>query len=126
MTHEQATELERAITRATIFGIEVVGKGFRRSDHAQIFCTTSHSEPDRWHVVVLAGKRLVCDCKSRSYCTHKASVHMFLLTQAARREAFAEEVREAAEEEEKGQARTAKRRDLRVVRAQAPFSLLKH
>jgi hypothetical protein len=119
MTHEQASELERRITRATPFGIEVVGKGFRRSDHAKIYCTTSHSEPDRWHVVTLLGKRLVCGCKAHSYCMHKASVHMFLLTQAARREAFAEEVREAAEREE------SERRERSMPRQRAAFSMLK-
>jgi hypothetical protein len=119
MTHEQASELERAITRATALSIEVVGKGYRRSDRAKIYCTTSHSEPDRWHVVTLLGKRLVCDCKAHTYCTHKASVHMFSLTQAARREAFAEEVREAAEREER------KRRETSMPRSRAAFASLK-
>src|SRR5262245_29195130 len=86
MTAKQATELDKAIDRATEYGIEVVAHGHRKGDSARVFCTTSRSDPDRWHTVVLVGKRLVCDCRARCICTHRAAVHMELVVEAARRE----------------------------------------
>lgn len=62
MTTTQCKQLDRAIARAMEHGIEVVGHGQRKSDNATIYCTTSHSEENCWHIVTLMGSRLECDC----------------------------------------------------------------
>jgi hypothetical protein len=132
MTTKQATELQAAIDRATEHGIEVVGHGHRKSDRARIYCTTSQSEANRWHIVALVGNRLTCDCHSRKLCSHRAAVHMELVVQLAERAARAEEIEDELEieardrEEAEQQAeRTRKREAAVLVRSNAPFSLFK-
>ena len=92
MTTKQATELQAAIERATEHGIDVVGHGHRKADGAKIYCTTSHSEVNRWHIVALVGNRLTCDCHSRKLGSHRAAVHIYLVVQIAERAARAEEI----------------------------------
>ncbi|HEV8191242.1 MAG TPA: hypothetical protein VGP82_07130 [Ktedonobacterales bacterium] len=113
MTQAQRSELDRAIDRATAHGIEVVAKGHRKQDNTRIYCTTSNSEQDRWHVVTVLGTRLMCDCKSHVICAHRGAVHMHLVVAAVQREDFAERVRQAAEHETSGR------------RGPAAFSLMK-
>jgi hypothetical protein len=119
MTQTQANQLVRAITRATEYGIEVVAKGRRKVDNARIFCTTSHSDPDRWHVVAVVGNRLVCDCRSHVICTHRAAVHMELSVEVAKRTAQSDMIERALIEE-------ARTRDRAVLhRSNAPISIFK-
>jgi hypothetical protein len=108
MTTTQREQLERAIERAMERVIEVVGHGRRKADNARIYCTTSHSDPLRWHIVTVVGSRLVCDCWSRVVCSHRAAVHMHLTVQAAERELRAEEIeRELAGETSENDRREA-------------------
>jgi len=92
MTTTQRKQLDRAIARAMEHGIEVVGHGRRKADSARIYCTTSHSEENRWHIVTLMGSRLVCDCRSRVVCSHRAAVYMHLTVRAAEREMRSAEI----------------------------------
>src|SRR5258706_1323616 len=132
MTTKQATELQAAIDRATEHGIEVVGHGHRKADGAKIYCTTSQSEANRWHIVALVGNRLTCDCHSRVLCSHRAAVHMYLVVQLAERAARAEEIEDELEietrdrcESEQQVERARKREAAVLVRSNAPFSLFK-
>jgi hypothetical protein len=54
LTQAQASELECAIDRGTAHGIEDVAKGLRKRDNARIYCTTSHGDQSRWHVVTVS------------------------------------------------------------------------
>lgn len=66
----------KGLTRAADRGIEVVGVGHTR-DGRQVYCTTSGSEQNRWHLVVVEGAHLMCDCKAAQngrYCCHRAAV----------------------------------------------------
>lgn len=99
MTQTQMNELERAIQRATDYGIVVTGHGRRKSDGAQIFTTNSRESATRWHVVALVGVRLVCDCQARKICCHRAAVHMELVVEAANRQAHSDEIEAALREE---------------------------
>lgn len=99
MTIAQRTQLDRAIDRAMKAGLEVVGHGFRKSDNAPLYAVPSQSEEGRWHIVILEGARLTCDCKARVLCAHKATVHMEMVVLAARREALAARVTQKLEED---------------------------
>lgn len=97
MTIREAPELDKAIERAEKNGIEVVAHGFAKKNNARIWCTNSHSDPDKWHVVMLVGRRLVCDCNSAVICAHRGAVHVELVIEAAKKQA---EAVEAALQEE--------------------------
>jgi hypothetical protein len=130
MTTRQRSELEAAIERATEHGIEVVGHGHRKSDGAKIYCTTSHREANRWHIVALVGNRLTCDCHSRVLCSHRAAVHMYLVVQLAERAARAEEIECELEAERDERTEPNVQVDRRhetapLFRSNAPFSLFK-
>jgi hypothetical protein len=92
MTTKQRSELDHAIERAAQHSIEVTGRGFRKNYHAVLFTTNSASEENRWHIAIASGSRLVCDCRSRKICAHRAAVHIDLTVAAAKREAFAARV----------------------------------
>src|SRR5258707_9010097 len=126
----QRSELGAAIERATEHGMEVVGHGSRKRDRAKIYCTTSHSDPLRWHIVALVGNRLTCDCHSRTLCSHRAAVHMYLVVQIAERAARAEEIEDELEieardrsESEQEAERERKREPAVLLRSNAPVSL---
>ncbi len=98
MTIKQASELEAAIERATAAGLEVVAHGYRKSHpHIKIYCVPSQTEDNRWHVISLYGSHLVCDCRSRVICTHRAAVHMELVVEAAHAAMRAAEIEAAFE-----------------------------
>jgi hypothetical protein len=87
---EQSTRLERAVERAERYHIIVKGQGRRRSDNARLWLTNSHSGSGL-HIVALepGSHRLHCDCQSRVVCSHRATVHVHLVHEAATRAAFA-------------------------------------
>ncbi len=67
-----------ALDRARRLGVRVTGKGVRRRDGAPVYTVSSASAPGLWHLVVVTGKRLVCDCAASRYgriCIHRAVVH---------------------------------------------------
>jgi hypothetical protein len=80
MTATQRSQLDKAIARAAARGIVLVGRGYRRSDHAPVFATTSGAGPlAGGHIVAVVDGRLVCDCKSRVICAHRGLVHQALV-----------------------------------------------
>lgn len=77
MTQTQAEAIARALHRAHARGLEVVGKGTRKSDGATVYAVPSSSQPGRWHLVAVTGSRLVCDCQAGQrglMCQHRALV----------------------------------------------------
>ncbi|SRR5258707_7320453 len=100
LTQAQQTQLEQAIERATEHNIEVVAHGRRKVDGARLLFTTSHSDPQRWHAVVVGKKRLVCDCPAGKYgkiCVHRAAAYMHLVVQASLRDLEARDLRRRME-----------------------------
>lgn len=74
----QEKAIARALERARRRGVCVTGKGVRRRDGAHVYTVSSGSAPGLWHLVVVAGRRLVCDCAAGQYgrlCVHRAVVH---------------------------------------------------
>jgi len=72
--------------------------GYRKSNPGiKIYCVPSQTEANRWHVVSLYGSHLVCDCKSRVICAHRAAVHMELVVEAAKQAMHAAEIEGAFE-----------------------------
>lgn len=88
-TMATATRTRKATTVKTTTPVEVVGRGFRKADHALVWMTTSQSEANRWHQVTqLANGQFACDCKSaclsrRPSCAHRDAVRMLLAVEEA-------------------------------------------
>jgi hypothetical protein len=135
MTTKQRTELDRAIERAMAAGLEVVAHGYRKSNPSiKIYCVPSQTEANRWHVVSLYGSHLVCDCKSRVICAHRAAVHMGLVVEAAKQAMHAAEIERAFETDVQAAcaemepptrcATSAERVDARLARIEADRAAL--
>jgi|GEM_PF-2097515 Asp-tRNA(Asn)/Glu-tRNA(Gln) amidotransferase A subunit family amidase len=127
----QAAQLARleqraiaALERAHQQGIEVVGKGTRKRDGAQVYAVTSASEHNRWHLVAALDLALTCDCqaaKHGQYCMHRALVHEYLVCESfkksdrriAREERRLEEAlrRQIEQEQEEDRAALRRRQD---------------
>ena len=76
--HGQKEVIARALQRARECGVRVMGSGARRRDGARVYVVNSASEPGVWHLVIVAGKRLACDCAAGRYgriCVHRAVVY---------------------------------------------------
>jgi hypothetical protein len=93
MTNDQRTQFERALMRAHKAGIGVVGRGTLKATGEKFYAVTSATETVRWHVVIVRGGQLVCDCKGAqhgNYCQHRAVArHEIEREMAARRNAEA-------------------------------------
>src|SRR5260221_8622084 len=66
----------------------VVAHGTRKSDGAAVYAVPSRSEANRWHLVVVNGLHLACDCVAGHwgrYCAHRAAVRARLQLEAALR-----------------------------------------
>ncbi len=56
--------------------------GTRKSDGAAIYCVPSRSQAGVWHVVVVSGLDLQCDCLAAThgkYCCHRAATRARLI-----------------------------------------------
>lgn len=87
MTDRERTQIERAMTRAHQNGIQIAGKGMRKSDNRAVYAVTSASEPNRWHLVVPMHGRLTCTCPAGQHgtiCMHRGLIHEYLKTHATR------------------------------------------
>ena len=139
MTTKQQSELDEAIERATAHGVEVCGQGRMRANNERVYVVPSQRDQTHWHLVrLVGGRRLVCDCEASQrgrICVHRAAVHMHLVVAAALREAAAERVTRALEQEardietrdraeaEEAAERANKRDTAVLVRSNAPFSI---
>lgn len=125
MTQAQAEAIARALHRAKARGLEVIGKGTRKSDGATVYAVPSSSQPGRWHLVAVLGSRLQCDCqagKLGKVCQHRALVHERILAERVALQAITPAV---AALRAGGVARGTVAPRYFAGRSQAPFSLLK-
>src|SRR5215471_11935577 len=99
MTSKQQQQYERALASVREQSLSVRAHGTRKSDGAALYCVPSRSEPNRWHIVIVNGLRLECDChaaKYGKYCFHRALVHARLSLEAqVRRDTREREVERA-------------------------------
>jgi len=88
----QPTNATTTRTRKTTTPVEVVGRGFRKSDHALVWMVTSQSETNRWHQVTQVGEcrfhAYTCDCTAaakfhRPSCAHRDAVRTLLAVEEA-------------------------------------------
>ncbi|SRR5258706_720696 len=85
MTVRQRTMYERAMAIAKRDGLEVVAHGTRKSDGAAVYAVPSRSQQNTWHLVVVQGLELTCDCEAAQhgrYCAHRAAVRARLEIEA--------------------------------------------
>ncbi len=76
MTQAQARQLARAQEIAERDHLAVIGRGWTH-DGRRCYAVPSRSESNRWHIVVVNGLHLTCDCYAGQYgriCAHRAAV----------------------------------------------------
>ena len=81
--YDQHEQWGRALDRARERGVRVTGRGVRRHDGARVYTVSSASASGTWHLVIVAGKRLGCDCAASRFgriCVHRAVVHERIVT----------------------------------------------
>ncbi len=77
MTTKQQQMYERAMQSVRRDVVTVVGHGTRKSDGAAVYCMPSRTAPGTWHIIVVNGLELTCDCSAAQqgrYCAHRAAV----------------------------------------------------
>src|SRR5260221_3270596 len=85
MNSRQAAQYVRGLEIAQRDALTVVAHGTRKSDGAAIYCVPSRSQPGTWHVIVVSGLDLQCDCVAAQrgkYCCHRAAVRARLEIEA--------------------------------------------
>jgi hypothetical protein len=100
MTITLQQRYERGLEIAHRDALEVVAHGTRKSDGAAVYAVPSRSQgANMWHLVVVEGLRLSCDChaaKHGQYCAHRAAVRARLELEAqVRRDAREREAERA-------------------------------
>src|SRR5258707_14928685 len=97
MNSRQAAQYVRGLEIAKRDALTVVAHGTRKSDGAAIYCVPSRSQAGTWHVIVVSGLDLQCDCVAAQrgkYCCHRAAVRARLEIEA--------QVRRGTQERESG------------------------
>src|SRR5260221_14766822 len=82
MNSRQAAQYRRGLETAQRDSLSVVAHGTRKSDGAAIYCVPSRSQAGVWHVVVVSGLDLQCDCLAAThgkYCCHRAATRARLI-----------------------------------------------
>ncbi len=85
MNSRQAAQYRRGLETAQRDSLSVVAHGTRKSDGAAIYCVPSRSQAGTWHVIVVSGLDLQCDCVAAQrgkYCCHRAAVRARLEIEA--------------------------------------------
>ena len=99
MNSRQAAQYQRGLEIAQRDALTVVAHGTRKSDGAAIYCVPSRSQAGVWHVVVVSGLDLQCDCLAAQhgkYCCHRAATRARILLEGQlRREAHERQVERA-------------------------------
>ena len=78
----EATDYERALARAQAEGLQIIGRGMRKSDGAHVVFVTGKTRAS--YQVIVFPLRLVCNCEARGMCKHRALVHADLAERARR------------------------------------------
>ena len=82
MNSRQAQQYTRGLEIAKRDALTVVAHGTRKSDGAAVYAVPSRSHANTWHVVVVEGANLVCDCiaaQHGKYCCHRAATRAQIL-----------------------------------------------
>lgn len=83
MTQAQATELARATEIARERGHKVFTATVNATG-ATCYSVRSATDPNTFHILHIAGGRIVCDCSAHHHghiCSHAAAVRLFLIAQ---------------------------------------------
>src|SRR5260221_1792031 len=92
-------QYERAAAIARRDSLQVVAHGTRKSDGAAVYAVPSRSQANTWHLVVVEGLRLTCDCTAARhgrYCAHRAATRARLELEAQVRRDVREREQERA------------------------------
>ena len=99
MNRRQAAQYARGLEIAKRDALEVHGHGVSKSDGAPVYAVPSRSQQNTWHLVVVNGLELTCDCQAgqhNRYCAHRAAVRARLeFESAVRRDTHEREVERA-------------------------------
>src|SRR5260370_11740281 len=134
MNSRQQQQYARGLEIATRDSLQVVAHGTRKSDGAAVYAVPSRSQANTWHLVVVEGLHLVCDCKRakyNGYCAHRSAVRARLILEGQVRQDTQEReverlLHEAARElETRIDARAAHNRSPKPRDDQRVFSLYK-
>jgi hypothetical protein len=85
MNSRQAQQYARGLEIAKRDALTVVGHGTRKSDGAAVYALPSRSQANTWHLIVVNGLELTCDCTAARhgrYCAHRAAVRARLEIEA--------------------------------------------
>jgi hypothetical protein len=85
MTSIETTQYEKALAKATIENLHIVGKG-RIKATGQVFYAVTASDGTGCYSVIVAGHTLVCNCKAGQagrYCKHRALARHEIVSKAA-------------------------------------------
>lgn len=97
MTQFQQTQYEKALAKATIENLHIVGKGTIKAT-SQKFYAVSSSDGTGCYAVIVAGYTLVCNCpagRKGQYCKHRALVTATLMEAAKAAQAIIDAEQEA-------------------------------
>src|SRR5258706_15793808 len=134
MNSRQAAQYRRGLEIAQRDALTVCAHGTRKSDGAAIYCVPSRSQAGVWHVVVVSGLDLQCDCLAAQhgkYCCHRAATRARMILEGqVRQDAQEREVERllhaaARELEARIDARAALNRSPKPRDDQRVFSLYK-
>jgi len=92
MTQTQATQYEKALTRAAADGCQIAGKGTVKATGATVYAVTC-SKGDHCYCVTVHDQHLTCTCKAGTngqYCKHRAVVRARIVASATPSGALAE------------------------------------
>src|SRR5258707_2888778 len=95
MNSRQAAQYQRGLETAQRDMLTVRGHGTVRATGAAVYAVPSRSQQNVWHLVVVNGLELTCDCtagKYNRYCCHRAAVRARLILEG--------QVRQDAQERE--------------------------
>jgi hypothetical protein len=99
MNSRQAAQYQRGLEIAQRDALTVCAHGTRKSDGAAVYAVPSRTQANRWHLVVVNGLQLTCDCHAaryNRYCAHRAAVRCRLEIEAhVRRDTREREVERA-------------------------------
>src|SRR5260221_13322466 len=82
MNSRQAAQYRRGLETAQRDMLEVRGHGTVKATGAAVYAVPSRSQQNVWHLVVVNGLELTCDCtaaKYNRYCCHRSAVPARLL-----------------------------------------------
>jgi hypothetical protein len=98
MTNEQTNDYQRFLAIAAKEAIKIIGKGHVKAT-GQACYSVSSSKGKSAYIVTVAGASLVCECKAKGYCKHRALVRHEMILAADKARQLAQEAHEAQERE---------------------------